>query len=147
MKVASFWPTPHDADLTLEEVTTDADAERYDEHGHPVLTLSADLALQVGFAWNADDLASSGGFRELHEVQIDERLPPRSWHAGPRREATAKESFAALKRGYPSLAGAYERAAVKNGIQPWDVTEEQLWAECPRLRGEAVPSLTSLPPK
>lgn len=133
MKVASFWPTPHDADLALEEVTTDADAERYDEHGHPVLTISVDLTTQVGFAWNADALTAAG-LRELHEVQVDDRLPPRSWHAGPRRGATAQENFAALKRGYPSLAGAYERAAAKNGIAPWDVTEEQLWAECPPLR-------------
>lgn len=134
MKVCSFWPTSNDASFLFDEVTTDADGERYDAHGHPVLTISADLAGEVGFAFNAHDLAPGGGFRELHEVQVDERLPARSWHAGPRREATAKENFAALKSMYPSLANAYERAAAKYGIQPWEVTEEQLWEECPPLR-------------
>ena len=48
--------------------------------------------------------------------------------------ATPQENFAALKRMYPNLAGTYERAAAKHEIAPWDVTEEQLWEECPALR-------------
>lgn len=129
MKVSTFWPTPHDVSLVLEEVTTDGDAERYDDHGHPVVTIAADLADAVGFAFHANALATNG-LRELHEIQIDERLPARTWHAGPRRAATAEENFAALKRAYPSLADAYERAATKNGIAPWDVNFGQRSRPC-----------------
>ena len=49
------------------------------------------------------------------------------------REAAPEENFAALKRMAPSLAGVYERAAAKRGIQPWEATEEMAWEECPAL--------------
>lgn len=51
-----------------------------------------------------------------------------------RREPTPEENFAALKRMYPRLAAVYERAAEKHGVDPWDVSEEAAWEECPALR-------------
>lgn len=55
---------------------------------------------------------------------------------GPSHEYTHEENFAALKRLAPSLAAVYERAAAKRGIVPWNVSDEQLWEECPSLRLE-----------
>ena len=50
------------------------------------------------------------------------------------REPTPDENFAALKHFAPSLAAVHERAAAKHGVHPWNVSEEQLWEECPALR-------------
>ncbi len=55
---------------------------------------------------------------------------------GPPREYTREENFAAMKRLVPPLAAAHERAATKHGIAPWDVSDEQVWEECPSLRPE-----------
>ena len=52
----------------------------------------------------------------------------------PTIEATLQENFAALKLMAPSLAGVYERAGTKLGIEPHLVTEEQAYEECPALR-------------
>lgn len=52
----------------------------------------------------------------------------------PTPEHTPQENFAALKLMAPSLAGVYERAGVKLGIEPHLVTEEQAYEECPALR-------------
>ena len=52
----------------------------------------------------------------------------------PTSEPTPQENFAALKLMAPSLAGVYERAGVKLGIEPHLVTEEQAYEECPTLR-------------
>lgn len=52
----------------------------------------------------------------------------------PTSEPTPQENFAALKLMAPSLAGVYERAGVKLGIEPHLVTEEQAYEECPALR-------------
>ena len=86
MRVSSFWPETNDVYEPIEDVTTDDDARRYDAHGHPVVTISATLVGEVGFKTNADALVPGTGLlRLLHEIHVDDRLPMRAWHAGPRR--------------------------------------------------------------
>lgn len=86
MRVSSFWPIPRDVYEPIEDVTTDDDARRYDTHGHPIVTIAATLVGEVGFETNVEALVpGTRTLRVLHEIQVDERLPARTWHAGPRR--------------------------------------------------------------